>query len=177
MGNADPRRAPDIPATWVDLDDDFELIEAVSEAGTVNYWLLAREPNGPSGCACPACVPHEQIQTPEQRDVAARAELEQLTRLAAAGDLTTAGLARAFRTVRASRTYGSRTLEAARTAALDALASRLAGTAAPRLCGAPTTTGAPCRRVIVAGRRACAQHDHDRHAPTLPGREQEQVSR
>ena len=29
--------------------------------GVESYWLLSPDPQGEPGCACPTCVPHEQL--------------------------------------------------------------------------------------------------------------------
>jgi hypothetical protein len=49
----DPHRTADLRARW-------RAAVCVTATGVESYWLLAPDPQGAPGCACPLCAPHEQ---------------------------------------------------------------------------------------------------------------------
>lgn len=44
----------------VELDNDYDLVEAVNADGSITFWLLAPDEDAPHGCNCPDCAPHDQ---------------------------------------------------------------------------------------------------------------------
>lgn len=60
----DPRIFQIDPARTTALRDGWRATVCIGTDGTETCWLVSPAPKELAGCACPACAPHDQLDTP-----------------------------------------------------------------------------------------------------------------